>query len=239
MRALIFLLYLFPLTCAAAPTPPDIDAYISSETKVEVYAGRYIDQGDYNNANALLARAVTRYPNNDLILSLYGKSLFESGSQKKSEIYFMQALKHNNRNEVAQSYINKIRQIRVSTHSESSQEWALIFKDKIGDMIVFIISIWVGTSLSSIWKKISNEYRWRQAQDRFKRRKYRDVVRILESHVHKMDQDEIDRCLAFILQSEHSMEELLAIIKKYIIRNEDYAVIERSLILLNNAETTR
>jgi len=214
----------------------DINAHTSSQKKSEVYANNFIAAGDFDKANLLLSTAVKKYPNSDLILSLYGKSLFESGKQDKAETYFMKALKLNARNSVAQSYINKIRQIRISTRSETAQEWDLIIKDKAADLIVFILSIWIGTSLNSSWIMLSNKYKWYRAQLQFRKRKYKDVVRILENHVQNMNQDEVEHCLTFMLGNNHSANELLTIIKQYVIRDEDYIVIERSLRLLN--ETT-
>jgi len=214
----------------------DAGIHISSVKKVIVRSSKYIDRGQYAQANQILGKAVQKYPENDEILSLYGKSLFESGDQDRAERYFMEALHLNAHNTVAQAYITQIREIRESTQTVTRQAWMAVLKDKVGDLIVFVMSIWLGISLNSFGKLFSKRRKWKLAKQRFNRREYQGVVRILEGYARELDQDEIDRCLRFMLSSDHSVQDLIAIVQKYIIRQEDFRIIERSIMLLTDGE---
>ena len=238
MRTQIKLLLLFCLcfcssfASAVALNPSEMEKQLQSEKRVIVYAQKHIDYGEFNKSNDLLAEAVKRYSKSDMIFALYGKSLYESGKKDLAEKYFMQALKRNADNILAQQYIEQIRQVRALSESESSQEWASILKDKIGDLIVFVLSIWLGTSLNSIWHYFSRKWRWHKAKQSYIHKDYDGVVRILESHVVDMEQDAINACLFFMLSSGQSSEQVGKILSQFVIREEDLKVLLRSLQLL-------
>ena len=229
---LVLLLSFASLSFADPLSPEDMDTYLKSEKRVIVYGEQFIDFGEFAKSNQLLSEAVKRYSANDVILSLYGKSLYESGQKDLAEDYFMQALRLNAANIIAQQYIEQIRDVRSLSVSEESQELSSMIKDKVGDLVVFVISIWLGTSLNTFWRFLLMKWRWRNAKASYMREDYDDVVRILEMHVMEMEQDAIDETLHFMLSSGQSQETVNDIIEKYIVREECLAVLKRSLVLL-------
>jgi len=236
---ILFLMPLLALSCCLATplfaTPLDsgeMGKYLQNENRAIVYGEKLIDYGEFTKANQLLAEAVKRFPESDVIIALYGKSLYESGDKDRAEEFFMQALRLNAANILAQQYIEQIREVRNLSESETAQEWASIIKDKIGDLIVFVLSIWLGTSLNSIWHYFMGKWKWHKAKRSYRREDYDDVVRILESHVGEMEQDAIDRSLRFMLSSHQSNAEVREILQRFVIREEDLKVLIRSLDLL-------
>lgn len=191
-----------------------------------------LDGGEINQARQLLGQAVRRFPDNDMINALYGQALYESRLLDQSEKYFMKALRLNADNIRAQKYIKQIRDIRASTTSEEAQEWQSVVKDKIGDLVVFVLSIWLGTSINSFYRIMMRTYRWRQAKKNYIQKRYKEVVRILESHVIDMDQDAIDQCLEFMLAHSKKKEKVRGILERFVIRESDLKVLTRSLDLL-------
>ncbi|RMH18842.1 MAG: hypothetical protein D6698_06485, partial [Gammaproteobacteria bacterium] len=63
-------------------------------------------------------------------------------------------------------------------------------------------------------------------------KRYKEVVRILESHVIDMDQDAIDQCLEFMLAHSKKKEKVRDILERFVIRESDLKVLTRSLDLL-------
>jgi len=238
----IKLIFLLALVCwssiavAATLATDEVEKHLKSENRAIIFGEKNIDFGEFDKSNQVLAEAVKRFPKNDMIAALYGKSLYESGDKDRAEEYFMHALRLNAANILAQQYIEQIREVRSLSESEESQEWTSIMKDKIGDLIVFVLSIWLGTSANSIWQYFSRRRKWSKAQQCYKQDKFGDVVRILESHVVEMDQDAINECLDFMGKNKNSEnpEEVRKILKDFVIREEDLKVLMRSLDLLES-----
>jgi len=233
-KLILLLIALFCCSSVATAIPQgqgEFQKHLQSENRVVVFAEKYIDFGEFDKSNQLLEEAIRRFPGNDLIASLYGKSLYESGDRDRSEEYFMMALRLNSANIVAQQYIEQIRDVRKLSVSEESQKWIAIVKDKVGDLIVFVLSIWLGTSLNSIWRFFSNKQKWHKAKRRYARKDYTAVVRVLEYHVMAMEQGAINDCLGFMLSQDESSN-VSSILEGFVIRDEDLKVLKRSLDLL-------
>jgi len=171
-----------------------------------------------------------------MLAALYGKSLYYTDKEQSAEVQLMRALALNPENTIAQKYIEHIRLVRELTESEESQEWDGIMKDKIGDLIVFVVSIWLGTSFNSIWGYFLREWRWHQAKRCYVKKDYDDVVRILESYMVSMDQGSINKCLQFMLSKNNDVEEVAAILAKFVVREDDLKVLLRSLHLITMPE---
>jgi len=211
--------------------------YMKSQTTAIVYAEKMIDGGQKQQASQLLVEAVKRFPDNDIINALYGQALYDSKQMNESEKYFMKALRLNAANIRAQKYINQIRDLRDSTVSKSDQEWAAIIKDKSADLIVFVLSIWLGTSINSFYCWMMTLYRWRQAKKSYEEQHYMELVRILESHVAALEQDAIDQCIAFMLANGNK-QSVRDILEQYVIREDALKILCRSLDLLDSDSTS-
>lgn len=243
VNRLIYFVGLFVLLClssiahAEVLSEGDLEKYLKNENRAVVGGGKFIDYGEYDHANQLLSRAIILFPENSMLAALYGKSLYFTGNKDLSETYLMDALSFNPENRMAQSFIEHIRRVRTLTESEEAQEWDSIMKDKIGDLIVFVLSIWLGTSFNSIWRYFLRKWRWHQAKRSYVQQDYDDVVRILESHVIEMEQESINKCLQFMLSKNHDVDTVGKVLTEFVVREEDLKVLLRSLELLETKQT--
>lgn len=134
--------------------PMDFEKFLKTEKRAGIYAQKFIDSGEYEQANTLLEQAIIKYSDKDWIVALRGEALFLSKKIDQSEEYFMKALSLNQQNEVAKKYIEEIRSIRALSSSEGLQEWILIAKDKAADFVVLVLGIWLGTTINTIASKL-------------------------------------------------------------------------------------
>jgi len=234
----LLLLWWMPTGVAPADAAPldaaKINKYLKHKTSVIIHAEKMLDRGDSEQAKQLLAAAVKRYPDNDIIIALYAQSLYDLKAFDQSERYFMRALRLNPKNIRAEKYIKQIRDLRSTTVSEDAQEWEAVLKDKIGDLIVFVLSIWLGTSLNTFYRKMLGWYHWTRAKRSYLDERYQELVRILEAHVAENEQDLIDKCLRFML-AHSDKKRVRRILKDYVIREDDLQVLLRSIDLLERA----
>ena len=77
MFPVLVLLFSFASASIAGPlSSEDMDKFLKSEKRIIVYGEQFIDFGEFSKSNQLLSEAVKLFPKNDVILSLYGKSLY-------------------------------------------------------------------------------------------------------------------------------------------------------------------
>ena len=103
---------LLVLLLLAGHAQADTREQLSSESRAVIHAQRLIDAGELMEARVLLRAAVVRYPESDTLKVLYGQALWESRDEAGAERMFMEALRTNPLNTVAQTYIEVIRRVR-------------------------------------------------------------------------------------------------------------------------------
>jgi len=265
-----FILFLFTLTLGSFATAEeglssDIGQHPKSAMRAFVDGGKLIRAGEFDKSNKLLARAVKRFPDNDMLLSKYGESLFESGSIDESESYFMNALKLNKDNIVALQHLIRIREIQDLRMSKTWQEVISIFFNKVGDIVVLILGFSLGSLVAPPLKRFFMRFnRLMRFLSSFKlingdslddgyavgdilREKYKSeklddkigLIRKLESFVPERKQASIDSTLKFMLKVDGKEDQVQKVLEEFVIREEDKYVLKRSLKLLPEVRSTK
>lgn len=189
---------------------------MKSEKRIIIYAQKFIDAGQYKEANILLERAIIKYPDKDLILALRGEALYQSKQIDLAEKYFRQALYINPQNEVANKYIEKIRQIMGNREDKTITEWKSIARDKVGDFFILVIGIWLGTTINSIGH-IFQQWRYQNKSRKFfLKGDYETFTDILENQIIEYNPVELRKSLRFMLLHK-SPEETKTILQNYVL----------------------
>jgi tetratricopeptide (TPR) repeat protein len=231
---LLFGLFISSYSLATTPITPapdyekKIKKALKSEKRVVIQAQKFIDAGKYKQANQLLAKAVVKYPTKDLIIALRGEALFQSKKINEAEKSFRQALLLNPQNEVANKYIEKIRQIQGNQEDKDLAEWKSIAKDKVGDFLILVIGIWLGTTLNSIGKSLSSWRFERRSKKLFIKGDYESFTDILEYQVIAFDQHAIRTSLDFMLRHK-TMKECQEIFDEFVDHQSHLELLQRMI----------
>lgn len=227
--------YLFSICCffccisfASATESPDFSLHLKSSKRVIVQAQKLIESGDFDHANTLTELALVKYPNDDMIYALKGEALYLSKEFVPAENMFMQALQLNPLNTVAKKYIEEIRTTSELSESVLSAEWKSVARDKVGDFIVLVIGIWLGTTLNSIGARIA---RWRfrvRSKKLFLANEFDDFADLLEIQLASNELKPLRESMAFML-SHKSLQESIDILEEYVNRPDHLASFIRML----------
>ena len=134
----------------------------SREEKIIIVQGQNLtDGGEYNEAIQLLRDGKAKFPQNDAIISYLGEALFLKGDLSSAEDELREALILNSQNTTAKKYIEKIREIGEAQESQAWAKFKEVFWDKIGDFIIFVIGVFLGTFLTAI---VDNSMRKKSAK---------------------------------------------------------------------------
>ncbi|WP_440905768.1 hypothetical protein ACMZOO_05740 [Catenovulum sp. SX2] len=204
------------------------DKYLKSETRVVVQAQKFIEAGEFDKAELLTSQALKRYADNDMIYALQGEALYLAKKFGPAEARFMQALNLNPLNTVAKKYIEEIRTTSELSESVLSQEWKSVARDKIGDFIVLVIGIWLGTTLNSIGAKVA---RWRfrsHSKKLFLANDFDDFADLLEIQLSSNELKPLRESMAFMLRHK-TLEESIAILEEYVNRPDHLETFVRML----------
>ena len=237
LSIIFWILFLIPSFNMFAEEEMDFEKYLESEKKAGVYAQKFIDAGEYGKANALLEKAVVKYPDEDWIIALRGEVLFISKNIDKSEEYFMKALAINQQNEVAKKYIEEIRKIRALSVSEELQEWILIAKDKFADFIVLVLGIWLGTTINTVASKLRKWNDNRMIPKLFSGELYQEFSDIMVNNLMDNNIDEVRDGARFMLKSK-SFEECVEIFQSNVDRKRYLQDLIGVLEIQNNQTLT-
>ena len=202
---------------AEAPDDARIEKALKSFKRAGITAEKWIDAGEIDAANRLLGRAVVQFPNNDYLLVLRGQALFAVKKIDESEEVLRQALNINPQNQKAGDYIEKIRSIREKQTSTGAQEWMAIAKDKIGDFVVLVIGIWLGTTLNTIASKFNQWRSYRRSCRAFRNEDYEGMTDLLEKELDPYDPASIRKNLLFMLHNHKDQENRAESVRKILI----------------------
>lgn len=201
-------------TLAAAQTTPD-DTYLSSQIECGEQAQALLNVGDSAGAERLLARGVTRYPDSDWLRGLYGRALYLEGKLDMAEDQFQQALDINRDNPIAKALIKEVRQTKDLLKDKELDEWVGLGKDKLGDLVVIIVGVWLGTMMTMLSQRFALLFK-RSHFDKALRREDWDVVTdILENLIANWKKRELRKNLELMLD-RLPQERVREIIIKYV-----------------------
>ncbi|MER2490879.1 tetratricopeptide repeat protein [Catenovulum sediminis] len=195
----------------------NLDKYLKSEKRVVVQAQKFIEAGEFDSADKLTSLALRLYPKNDMIYALRGEALYQAKQFEPAEAMFMQALNLNPLNTVAKKYIEEIRTTSELSESVLSQEWKSVARDKVGDFIVLVIGIWLGTTLNTIGARIGRWRFRRHSKKLFLANDFDDFADLLEIQLASNELKPLRESMAFMLRHK-SLDESIAILEEYVNR---------------------
>ena len=221
--ALIILLSIPPAVAQDGDT-------LGSENRAIIQAQRLVDAGELAEAQLLLSRAVVRYPDSDTLKVLYGQALWESRDEAGAERMFMEALRDNPLNTVAQTYIEVIRRVREYQVSEQQALIEEVAFDKFGDVVVLAMGFFLGTLLSGSVRKFNESRFVARSKRLFVIGQYDDFADMLEIQLGENNLRPLRASLSFMLDHK-SMQESEEILAQYVNSEDNLRTLLRMIKL--------
>lgn len=206
----------------------DYDKYLKSEKRVVVKAQKLIERGDFDAAEQLTKRAIEKFPQSDMIFALRGEAQYQAKDFEPAERNFMKALQINPLNTVAKKYIEEIRSTKEAAESVELAEWKSVARDKVGDFIVLVLGIWLGTTINTIGSRVA---RWRfrlRSKKLFLAGDYDDFADLLEIQLASNELKPLRESMAFMLRHK-SLTDAIAILDEYVNSPDHLATFVRML----------
>lgn len=206
----------------------EFSKYLKSQKRVVIQAQKFIEAGEFDQAEQLTSKAITLYPKDDMIYALRGEALYQAKNFEPAEAMFMQALNLNPLNAVAKGYIEEIRSTSELSESVLSQEWKSVARDKVGDFIVLVIGIWLGTTLNTIGARVA---RWRfrmHSKKLFLANDFDDFADLLEIQLASNELKPLRESMAFML-THKTLSESIEILEEYVNSPDHLATFKRML----------
>ena len=115
---------------------------------------RLVDRGEYQDAERIARQAIENFPQRGDLYAMLGEVYYKTGRMVLAEEQFRLALNLDHLNEVAKYYLAEIESTAELQVSSDIREWNSVARDKVGDFIIFVIGIWVGTTLNTFGRWI-------------------------------------------------------------------------------------
>lgn len=125
-----------------------IDIY-SNKKYLQIKANELVNTGNYSAAIEMINKGIEKYPNDDYLISLLGRSYKEQKDLEKAELYFQKALELNPNNEFALAYIEQTKKTKNLLKNETQEEVNNFIKDKGVDFLFIFLAILAGEIIAS------------------------------------------------------------------------------------------
>ena len=191
------------------------DKYLSNQVACGEMAQHWMNQGMNRKGVELLTEGVKKYPDSDWLRSLYGRALFTVGKLDEAEDQFQQALEINKDNPVARKLIKEVRLTKDALEDREMDEVMDLAWDKMGDLAVIVIGVWLGTLMSAMSGRFASLFRRSSFEKAFKREDWNVVTDILESRIANWEKEELRKNMNLLL-TKFSVDELEVIIRDYV-----------------------
>ena len=205
----------------------------ASAKRAIVNAQIMIDKGEFKEAVAYLEKAVKQFPQDDVLLALYGDALFESKQMVEAEAAFRRALEINPLNTLAANRVETIRAISNAAVSEQAQQLEELTLDKLFDLIAMALAFALGSLLSRYVKRIGDWNFERRSRKLFLKGLYDDFVDMLEIQISTSELRPLRKSIEFMLQHMNE-EQTLIMLNKYVNTEENLQTLTR-MVKLSNA----
>lgn len=205
---------------------------VSSPKVAIVEAQILIDSGEYKNAIDHLDRATKQYPDNDILLALYGDALYENRQIVEAEVAFRRALEINPLNALAARRIEVIRSISDASVSEQAQQLEELTLDKLFDLIAMAMAFALGTVLSKYLRKFTDWNFMRRSRKLFLKGDYDDFVDLLEIQLSTNELKPLRRSISF-MQQHMTKDEILELLNRYVNTEDNLHTLTRMVRLSN------
>lgn len=146
MKTLIKLIILFSIITINLNAQLDI---YSNKKYLQIKANELVNKGNYKEAIQMINKGIEKYPDNDYLISLLGRSYKELKDLEKAELYFQKALQINPNNEFALAYIEQTKKTKEFMKNETQEELIDFIKDKGVDFIFIFLGILAGEIIAT------------------------------------------------------------------------------------------
>jgi tetratricopeptide (TPR) repeat protein len=193
-----------------------------------VKAQMKIEAGEYQAAIDFLANATQEHPS-DVLFSLYGQALYENKQIVEAESQFRLALKINPLNNVARTYIERIRATNNAAVSEQAQLLEAISFDKIADLITMAFAFLLASVLNRYLMQFTQWRFSRKSKSLFIKGEYDDFTDLLEIQIANNALSMLAKSLNFMLQHKSS-EEAIEMLELYVNTEENLQILKRMIL---------
>lgn len=219
-----FLIFLTLLLCTG------VHSVHSAQSKrvAIVKAQMQIEAGEYQAAIDFLTQATQEHPS-DVLYALYGQALYENKQIAEAEVKFRFALKINPLNNVARTYIERIRATNNAAVSEQTQLLEAISFDKIADLITMAFAFLLASVLNRYLIQLSQWRFSRKSKSLFIKGEYDDFTDLLEIQIANNTLKMLSRSLNFMLQHK-SPDEAIEMLELYVNTEENLQILKRMIL---------
>lgn len=189
-----------------------------------------IDSGEYEEAIRYLEDVTKEFPENDMLLSLYGDALYENKQIVEAEVAFRRALEINPLNALAARRIEVIRSISNASVSEQAQQLEELTLDKLFDLVAMAMAFALGTVMSKYLRKFSDWNFMRRSRKLFLKGDYDDFVDLLEIQLSTNELKPLRRSIHF-MQQQMTQEEIMSLLNRYVNTEDNLNTLTRMVRL--------
>jgi tetratricopeptide (TPR) repeat protein len=138
------------------------------------------EAGNIATAIAVGKTAITRFPDDELLFTSYGRALLDARRLEEADEALRTALRINPKNVEARKLIEEIRATTEAQTSEEMAEWISIAKDKVGDFIVTFLALFAAFITSSLLSPVALRIKLNRARRAFSKGNYDDFTDLIE-----------------------------------------------------------
>lgn len=141
----------------------------------------FLASGNIIGALEVLEKAVPMYPESELLHTYYGRALYLNGRINEAEEQFRKALDINRNSDIAKFYVKEMRKTQDLLQDREMSEWKSIAKDKLGDIVVIILGVWIGTLLTRLSERFAISFKKSSFEKAFRKGNEAGMVDSLEN----------------------------------------------------------
>lgn len=200
-----------PVRPVLAGTPDGANPQVEYGEKAQAL----LSEGKDVEAVEALAKGVKLYPGSDWLRSLYGRALFSQGRLDEAEDQFQLALEINKENPVARILVKEIQLTKDALKDREMTQLVDLGMDKLGDLAVIAIGVWVGMALSVMSGRLARRFARSSFEKALRREDWDVVTDILENLIANWKKRELREDMEMLL-ARMSQEEVEKIIRDYV-----------------------
>lgn len=126
------------------------DVIIENKKLLQIKSNELVNKGMYKDAIVLIEKGITKYPNNDYLIALLGRSYKGLKDIEKAGIHFQEALKINPNNKFALAYMEETKKTKQLLKNEIQEDIYSFLKDKGVDLLFIFLGFLAGEIIATL-----------------------------------------------------------------------------------------
>lgn len=149
------------------------DTNITDNLKLlQIKTSDLVNKGMYDEAIMMIEKGIEKYPNNDFLFSLLGRSYKGIKNIDKAELYFQKALSINPNNEFALAYMEETKKTKDLLKNDTQEKIYTFLEDKGIDLLFIFLGFLAGEIIATLilrcdkenWKLLIYKIKLKQEQ---------------------------------------------------------------------------